>query len=109
MMISPEMYRDDWKEATYREMMEERDRLVHFLKDYEEQETTGNGLPEIWDKCPTPDVEYQMSLLYLSELCRLMQEKYNQDVIWGEHSPREIFSPGSICRPEGDQKETDPH
>lgn len=105
MMFSPEMYIEGWKEATYQELMEERDGLVQFLKDYEEKESAGNGLSEDWDKCPTPDVEYQMSLLYLSELSRLMCEKYNQDYIWGNHTLQEDLRHGPNCRPEGDPKQ----
>jgi len=104
MMISPEMYHEDWKEASYPELMEERDGLVQFLKDYEEREVAGGPSSEIWDECPTPDVVYQMSLLYLSELCRLMHDKYNQDYVWGDCSLREDYLSGAICRPGSDQK-----
>lgn len=109
MMISPEIYLEDWKDASYPELMEERDGLVQFLKDYEAEEATGDRSSEDWEKCPSLDVVYQMSLLYLGELCRLMHEKYNQDYIWGDHSLREDFLSGAICRPRGDQKETGSH
>ena len=33
---------------------------------------------------PGPDVEYQMYLEYLAELCKRLGEKYNRDFEWDE-------------------------
>lgn len=84
MMISPEMYIEQLKDAEYLELIEERNDLIEFIKDYEKKETVGDRSGDDWLVNPSPDVRYQMYLEYLGELCKLMQEKYNTEYVWGD-------------------------
>ena len=84
MMISPEAYIDHLKDAEYLELIEERDGLIRFIKDYEEMDIAGDRSGDEWNINPQPYVRYQVYLEYLSELCALMKEKYNQKYVWGE-------------------------
>ena len=51
------------------------------------------------DYSPSPDVRYQMHLEYLAELCRIMQEKYNEEYVWGSRTLKQDAEDG--------KKETD--
>lgn len=84
MMISPASYIEHLQDAGYLELIEERDRLLRFIKEYEEKDIAGDRSGDEWGVHPQPDVRYQVYLEYLSELCSLMQEKYNHDYVWGD-------------------------
>lgn len=86
MMIGPSGYIEEFKQADYFDLITERDRLVEYLKNFEKKEITGDRLDNEWEMKPGPDVRYQVYLDYLSELCKLMREKYNAVYIWGDHS-----------------------
>lgn len=86
MMISPESYMDSIKEASYEELIEERDGLIRFLKEYEEHEKFGDRTGPEWMIHPQPDVRYQVYMDYLAELIPYMRDKYNQEYVWGEKS-----------------------
>lgn len=75
MMISPEGYISQFENATYEEMIKERDRLIRYIRKYEKLEKAGDRTGVDWMIRPSPDVQYQMYLEYLSELCALMKEK----------------------------------
>ena len=83
MMISPASYIEKFEDAEYLRLIEERDRLLAFIKDYEKKDIAGDRSGEEWSIHPQPDVRYQMYLEYLSELCNLMREKYNAEYVWG--------------------------
>ena len=83
MMISPSMYLEEIKDAEYLELIEERDNLLAFIKDYESKDIAGDRSGDEWNIHPQPDVRYQMYLEYLGELCSLMKEKYNHEYVWG--------------------------
>ena len=84
MMISPQGYVARLKDATYEEMIKERDSLIRYIRKYEKLEKAGDRTGEDWMIHPQPDVRYQMYLEYLSELCKVMKEKYNQEYVWGD-------------------------
>ena len=86
MMISPASYIEHLQDAGYLELIEERDRLLRFIKEYEEKDIAGDRSGDEWRVHPQPDVRYQVYLEYLSELCSLMQEKYNHDYVWGDRT-----------------------
>lgn len=89
MMISPEAYIDRFKGAEYLDLITERDRLIRFIKEYEEKDIAGDRSGKEWDIHPQPDVRYQVYLEYLSRLCVLMSEKYNEEYVWGDRTLRE--------------------
>lgn len=84
MMISPKMYLDELKDATYSELIAERKALIAFIDEYEEKELAGDRSDEGWQMHPSPQVRYQCYLEYLSLLCSYMQEKYNKEFVWGD-------------------------
>ena len=86
MMISPEMFREGLKDKSYMELIRERDRLIRFIRKFEKDEMAGDRSDPGWRICPAPDVQYQMYLEYLANLCRMMQEKYNEEYVWGERT-----------------------
>ena len=86
MMISPELYVEKLKDASYQRLIRERDRLIRFIRKFEKNEIAGDRSDPAWKFCPTPDVQYQVYLEYLAVLCGMMQEKYNRDYVWGEHT-----------------------
>ncbi len=84
MMISPQSYVDNLKGSSYEELICERNSLIEYIQEYERLEKAGDRSGEEWQIHPQPDVRYQMSLEYLSELCAFMQEKYNTEYVWGD-------------------------
>ena len=89
MMSSPEVYVKQFQDATYPELIRERDDLMRFLQEFEKNETAGDRSGEDWEICPTPDVQYQMYLEYVSGLCALMKKRYNEEYVWGDRTLRE--------------------
>ena len=96
MMISPSSYIKQFENAEYLELIEERDNLLAFIKDYEAKDIAGDRSGKEWQIQPYPYVRYQMYLEYLAELCRLMQEKYNSDYVWGDRKLKDDSSGSSL-------------
>lgn len=84
MMISPEMYAEQFKDVSYQEMIKERDGLIRYIRKYEKLEKAGDRSGEDWRIHPQPDVRYQMYMEYLSALLLLMKTKYNEEYVWGD-------------------------
>ncbi len=83
MMISPESYIKEFEDAGYRRLIQERNHLVNFIKKFEKDEMAGDRSGFDWRISPSPEVRYQLYLEYLSKLCLLMRDKYNQDYVNG--------------------------
>ena len=94
MMISPECYLDQFKDASYLDLIRERDGLIRFIRKYEKNEMAGDRSSPEWKYCPGPDVRYQMYLDYLAALCGMMREKYNEEYVWGERSLKQDAEQG---------------
>ena len=75
MMISPKTYIEEQKDKTYEELIKERDRLIKEVRYFEKHIEKEMKVQYI---SPSPDVIYQWNLEYLSELCNLIQEKFNE-------------------------------
>ena len=84
MMISPQSYISRFKSAKYTDLIKERDRLIIELREFEQNEMTGDRSGEEWLMDPNPEVMYQCSLDYLAELCVLMRDRYNNVSEWSE-------------------------
>lgn len=80
MMISPASYIDSQKEKKYKELLEERNKLLSDIYKFENDNIKNSGL--IID--PSPEVIYQCDLMYLGELCKLISEKYNKEYMMFE-------------------------
>ena len=81
MMISPDYYIEQLKDADYLQLIEERNGLVEAIKDFEKKELAGDRSGDEWMIMPSPEVRYQMFLEYLSLICDFMKEKYNREYI----------------------------
>lgn len=84
MMISPEMYVEQFKDATYQDMIKERDGLIRYIRKYEKLEKAGDRSGKEWMIHPQPNVRYQMYMDYLSALLLIMRNKYNEEYVWGD-------------------------
>ncbi|MCR5566720.1 MAG: hypothetical protein K6F61_07690 [Clostridiales bacterium] len=86
MMTSPGNYIKRLKDAPYTELIKERDELIESIRKFEKAELAGDRSDPAWGMCPSPDVQYQCDLEYLSELCNFMQEKYNNEYVWEDRT-----------------------
>ncbi len=89
MMISPETYTAELEDKPYPDLIRERDRMIQYLHDFEKKETAGDRSDPEWGCSPSPEVRYQMYLEYLSALCDRMQERYNEEYVWGKRTLRQ--------------------
>jgi hypothetical protein len=74
MMRSPESYVDDLKDKPYEDLIKEKDKLIKNIQRFE-----NNQIADLeFYINPSPEVIYQCNLLYLSELCKLVHDKFNK-------------------------------
>ena len=90
MMISPTGYINGFRNSNYTELIEERNKLLRFVQEFEEKELSGDRSDKEWNVNPSPDVKYQCYLDYLAKLCTLMREKYNLECVRGGKNLSEI-------------------
>ena len=79
MMISPQTYVMMLEDKSYRELIEERDRLIDEIRELEEMVLNRDPLDEAWLMCPNPETRYGVGLEYLAELCHYMSERKIDD------------------------------
>ena len=79
MMMSPEMFADEYRNDSIEEIIEIRNDLINDVKDLEKIVFDKERNTESWELCPDPDVQYQVNLEYLSQICILLSEKYNEE------------------------------
>ena len=89
MMLSPSSYIETFENAGYPELMEERERLLAFIREYEAKDRGGDRSGGEWSIDPQPDVRYRMALEYLGALCDLMGKRYNADSAWGDRKRKD--------------------
>lgn len=78
-MISPGTFIEfECKGKSYKELLKMRDELLEEIYAFE----NGNVSLEARMMCPSPEVVYQMNLEYLGELCKLISDTYNSEVVW---------------------------
>ena len=75
MMISPELYIEQYNDLTYKELLAIRDELLDEIRAFE----NGSIPEEAKMIMPSPDTIYQCNLEYLSEVCALLVEKYREE------------------------------
>lgn len=80
MMISPEMYVEELKEKSYKELLEKREELLKKIYSFE----AGKIEESEFLMKPSPDVKYQMHLEYLGELSLLIADKYREEYVWNK-------------------------
>ena len=86
MMNSPYSYAEKMKNASYVELIRERENLLCFIREFEKAEMSGTCRDPSRVCCPSPEVQYQVYLEYLAALCSLMHKKYNQEYVFGGRS-----------------------
>ena len=75
MMISPELYIEQYKNLTYKELLVVRDELIDDIHKFE----NGDIPKEAKMIMPSPDTVYHCNLEYLSEVCALIVEKHQEE------------------------------
>ena len=78
MMISPETYTGMHRDASFEELIRERNRLLREIRRLEKIVFSEDRSADDWRIKPDPDVRYQMELEYLARLCLMMRTKYNR-------------------------------
>ena len=88
MMMSPETFIGTLENASYEEMIRERDELIESIKWFEKAyaENEGNLGPQLY---PSQEAVYQMNLEYLSRLCILIEAKFQKDFLKREEEDEE--------------------
>ena len=84
MMIGPDAFVEAYKDSSYEELMEARDELVKDIKEFEEAYFNDKITDEDRQYLPSPETRYQMNLEYLSELLKLMHDKFNSKYVWSK-------------------------
>lgn len=79
-MINPKGYIEEFKNKPYDELVKEKNYLVGEILKFE----NGVGLNGERIIHPSPEVVYQCNLGYLSELCKLIVEKYQREYVWAD-------------------------
>ena len=95
MMISPQTFIEELEDKSYEELLKVRDELIvdilYFEKHFEEQ------MQDELRICPSPDLVYQFNLEYLSELCKLISEKFDETVDIPEEVKDKYNNPRFVC------------
>lgn len=89
MMISPESFVEEHKNDSFKELIKTRDSLMREIKSLEKIVYSKEQSDEAWMISPGPDVQYQVYLEYLAELCKFISRKYNEEIVWNEDEPDE--------------------
>lgn len=79
MMISSSTYVLEHEEDTFEQLIAERNSLVKEIMHLEKIVFDKDKSDESWMRSLGPDVQYQMSLEYLSELCKFMSRRYGTE------------------------------
>ena len=77
-MISPTYFVEQYKDYKYEDLLPIRDELIEDIKAFEQ----GGESEESIIISPSPSVIYQSNLEYLSELLKLIAEKYREGIVW---------------------------
>ena len=75
-MISPETFAEEHADKTYEELIEVRNELIRDIKQFEKNPS--NEGTDFIMICPGPDVVYQMNYEYLSKICLLIVQKFQE-------------------------------
>ena len=83
MMASPDEFALDLEGKSYQELRKGREELVKAVESFErerlEHAEEGCALPGEMHIDPGPDVQYQMNLEYLAQVCEMLSEQFNRE------------------------------
>ena len=86
MMMAPEQYVEQFKNASYQEILKVKNKLIteitKFEHDYDRED------PD-WEAKPGPDVRYQWNLDALGLITPMLSEAFNREYEWGEKGMNE--------------------
>jgi hypothetical protein len=76
MILDSKSYRKEFEYSSLEKVLQERDRIIKFMKDFENDE-----LPEkYYERDPSPETIYLLNIDYLKEICDLIEAKlYEKD------------------------------
>jgi len=80
MMISPRSYANNIRNLPYEELVNERNRISQVLNKFENDELTDAERA----RNPSPEVVYQCNNLYLIEVTKLLNDRFNES-LWNEN------------------------
>ncbi|MDO5859195.1 hypothetical protein [Methanobrevibacter sp.] len=67
-MLHPKDYRKEFESANLKKILQERDRIIEFMHDFE-----NDNIPEkYYERDPSPELIYFRHIEYLKEICDLM-------------------------------------
>lgn len=79
-MIAPESYIEIVKDLPYKGLIQERDKLIKEITDFEQEFSCASEDPsELLGIDPSPDVVYRMQLLYLAKLLEYMESRLSEN------------------------------
>ena len=70
-MLNPKDYRREFEAASLKKVLQERDRIVQFMQDYENHRLA----KKYYERDPSPEVIYFSNIDYLKEICDLIKIK----------------------------------
>ena len=71
MILDSKSYRKEFEYSSLEKVLQERDRIIKFMKDFENDE-----LPEkYYEREPSPETVYLLNIDYLKEICDLIKIK----------------------------------
>lgn len=71
MILDSKSYRKEFEYSSLEKVLQERDRIIKFMKDFENDE-----LPEkYYERDPSPETVYLLNIDYLKEICDLIKIK----------------------------------
>lgn len=74
MILDSKNYRKEFETASLEKILQERDRIVEFMQDYE-----NHNLPvKYYEREPGPDAVYLSNIEYLKEICDLIKIKMHK-------------------------------
>jgi hypothetical protein len=81
MMIDPEQYVEQYKNASYCDLLKFKNELILHITEFEHDYNREN--PD-WMAKPGPDVHYQWNLEVLGLIAPMLSEAFNREYEWGE-------------------------
>ena len=81
MMMDPKQYVEQYKNASYIELLKIKNELVSCISDFEHD---FDKEKLVWDISPGPDVGYQWNLEVLGLIAPMLSEAFNREYEWGE-------------------------
>ena len=81
MMMDPKQYVEQYKNASYLELLRFKNELVSCISDFEHDYYKEECC---WESSPGPDVGYQMNLELLGLIAPMLKEAFNREYEWGD-------------------------